>query len=118
MKISELLRIFADTLDRIVDTQQEPSQPQYSNTPVVVQPTQISQPAKIAVQPKVDDDEESLGDFIPPLQQKLELLKKAVDVPNYYDENSDSDELTAMKKNAGLNVEILDQLTDNDLLSE
>lgn len=37
------------------------------------------------VEPELDDHTEPGEQFIAPLQQKLELLKKAVDVDSYYD---------------------------------
>jgi hypothetical protein len=44
------------------------------------------------------------GVMIPPLQQKIELLKKSVGVPNAFDgeEQDQSDELDILKKNAGV----------------
>ena len=44
--------------------------------------------------------------MVPPLQQNIELLKKATGVESIYDdqpsENTDNAELTRVKKNAGL----------------
>jgi hypothetical protein len=47
--------------------------------------------------------------MIPPLQQKLELLKKASGVANAFD-GEEHDELNAMKKMAGLPTVIVHPL--------
>lgn len=64
------------------------------------------------VQVDVDhtDDSES-NVFVPPLQAKLELLKKSVDVPNVYDREGREDELDDIKKNAGIHI----ASEDNDI---
>jgi hypothetical protein len=52
------------------------------------------------------DDHAAQGDdtegntYIPPLQAKLELMKKSEGVPNAYDD--DDAQLNAIKKNAGI----------------
>ncbi len=40
---------------------------------------------------ELDDKTEKGEQFIAPLQQKLELLKKAVDVDSYYDDKDDTE---------------------------
>ena len=42
------------------------------------------------------------GVFVPPLQQKLELMKKAQGVESVYDEEPEEDELEVMKRAAGI----------------
>lgn len=61
--------------------------------------------------------------FVPPLQLKLELLKKATDVENIYaDEEEEQqaansyDELSMIRRNAGLNPVVLDALGDDEPL--
>ena len=65
--------------------------------------------------------------FVPPLQAKIELLKKAVDVDSIYDqcgEDSDltgqgadnEDELSRMRKMAGINPVIADEAASDDPL--
>lgn len=49
-------------------------------------------------------EEETQETMVPPLQQELELLKKATGVDNMYDEPED-EELTIIKKNAGIPVQ-------------
>jgi hypothetical protein len=63
--------------------------------------------------------------FVPPLQLKLELLKKATDVENIYaddeEEGADTnsyDELAIIKKNAGINPVVLDALGDDEPLDQ
>jgi Fic family protein len=51
--------------------------------------------------------------MVPPLQSKLELLKKSVGVDNVYDDN-DADELTIIRKNAGISAQI-EASEDNDI---
>ena len=63
--------------------------------------------------------------FIPPLQLKIELLKKATGVESVYDDEGDEDEtqhhyddLAAIKRNAGIDVgpAVLDALGDDEPL--
>ena len=49
---------------------------------------------------KTTSDE--LGTMVPPLQQKIEILKKSQGIDNIYDQQAD--ELDQVKKNAGLAV--------------
>ena len=96
MKPSEILRSLADMLDAKAQ----------------------AQAPELAKQP---DDL-----FVPPLQLKLELLKKATDVENIYaDEEEEQaeansyDELAMIKRNAGIrdtNPVVLDALSDDEPL--
>ena len=65
--------------------------------------------------------------FVPPLQQKIELLKKAVDVENIYDDGQPSeadaepeqeDALVMLKKAAGLNPGVMQELTNDEPLDD
>jgi hypothetical protein len=117
MKPSEILRNLAD----MIDAQQQ----------------SISEPGALA--PEIQPEEpvntlEPAGDgsglaqqpddiFIPPLQLKLELLKKATGVENVYDEAEQEDEmahsydeLNHIKRNAGINVVAIDALGDDEPL--
>jgi len=63
----------------------------------------------------VEKPEDVEGDvMVPPLQSKLELLKKSVGVENVYDQD-DTDELTVIKKNAGLTAVQHEASEDNDV---
>jgi hypothetical protein len=106
MKASEILRKLAD----VIDQQSAPEQPKLIPVP--------------------DDT------FLPPLQGKFELLKKAVGVDNLYDEKvgvtsedpeasnhkvtpmtpEESEALARMKKAAGVNALITTELSDDEPL--
>jgi hypothetical protein len=53
--------------------------------------------------------------MVPPLQAKLEILKKSEDIPSVYD-GEGRDELAAIKKNAGLTAAQHEASEDNDIL--
>jgi hypothetical protein len=115
MNIAEILRGLADKLETISGQEQghHPMQ-QAELNPVDVDNT--------------DNTESDL--MIPPLQQKLELLKKAAGEESAYDDaaehcdtcdcdpcecNVEQDPLDAMKKMAGLPVAIQVSSEDNDI---
>lgn len=92
MRMSEILRTIADAMDST-----EPNTTMSRATPVEVE------------QPEADD----AATMVPPLQMKLELLKKSVGVESAYD---DCDaELAAIKSNAGLPVTRIEASEDNDI---
>lgn len=84
MKISDLLRNLADTLDSTGAAMSQEEQPADSG------------------------DSGEVGVFVSPLQQELELKKKEQGVENIFDEpehsaeTGDADELTIIKRNAGI----------------
>ena len=97
MKPSEILRSLADMLDAKARAKEQDQQPVLAKQP---------------------DDL-----FVPPLQLKLELLKRATDVENIYaDEEEEEaeansyDELEIIKRNAGINPVVLDALGDDEPL--
>jgi hypothetical protein len=73
MKTAEILRKLAD----LVDTVESDGSPE-------------------------DNTTDDVGTMVPPLQQKIEILKKSQGIDNIYDEQAD--ELNQVKKNAGLAV--------------
>ena len=96
MRASEILRKFADMLD-----QQEGGAEQHE-----------MQPHAELTQVEVDHtDGTDSTTMVPPLQQKLELLKKAVDVPNAFD---GADELSDIKKLSGVNPAVIHIAADDD----
>jgi hypothetical protein len=105
MRISELLRTLADTLDGIGNSEEQ------NNTTTHVQQIQQTNQDNQEAAAKASD---KLGEFVPPLQAKLELLKKAVDVPNYYDEAGNTDELIVIKKNAGIHPAVMDEFSNDE----
>ena len=101
MKMAELLRQLADRLDSI----------DQGNTDYMSSNSTMNRITPISVE-KPEDVE---GDvMVPPLQSKLELLKKSVGVENVYDQD-DTDELTVIKKNAGLTAVQHEASEDNDV---
>ena len=69
-----------------------------------------------------DEDElQTTNKLITPLQQKIELLKKATGVESHYDEpeecNDEDDALSKLKQNAGIPVAVVHIASeDNDIL--
>jgi hypothetical protein len=63
------------------------------------------------VEPELVDRTERGGIFVAPPQAELELLKKAVNIENIYDENiqDTEDELDQMKKLSGINLMMHDK---------
>jgi hypothetical protein len=75
------------------------------------------------------DNTEPGGVFVPPLQAKIELLKKAVDVDSIYDETGEDgdltghgsdneDELDQLKKLSGINIVALDSMASDEPLDD
>lgn len=122
MNPSEMLRKLADIIDSMgMSTDQTVTQPQASLTPV-----------NGLKQVDVDNTDQTNDKvMIPPLQQKIELLKKATGVDNAFDDNAEKegessdcgcstneeDELSTLKKNAGLSNATVMQVAseDNDI---
>jgi hypothetical protein len=91
MKIAELLRQLADRLDSIEND--KPATSDSHNT----------------------EEPEDTGKFMPPNQQKIELLKKGVGVESEFDDESDA-ELDAVKRNAGVSPAVVHIASDDDPL--
>ena len=104
MKMADILRNIADLLD----------QPQDGNDGVDLSNnrTQNRLDAVQVNEPELDDNPV----MVPPLQAKLEILKKSEGLPNAYDgEGEGDDELAAIKKNAGLTAAQHEALDDEPL---
>ena len=117
MKISDLLRDFADThllrgIADAVDQQEEEKSDDKEGPPVttVVSPAAPEEPAE---QP---DDV-----MVPPLQLELELLKKSAGVENIHDEEPDEEDepahaypdlLKQLKQSAGLSSSVNNQINN------
>ena len=114
MRAAEILRKLADVIDQKSAPEQQPSQESaHGDSDLIPEP---------------------YGTFLPPLQGKFELLKKAVGVDNIYDENvgdvaedpeasnhkvtpmspEESEALARMKKAAGVNALITSELSDDE----
>ena len=117
MKIADILRTIANNLDG-------------ANAGSVADPRLQNQAELIDVTiddgqngVTVDQDHENQPDqdevFLPPLQAKLELLKKAVGVDNIYDEENDQeDELDTLRRTAGINPGAMQELTNDEPLDD
>ena len=108
MKASEILRKLADMIDSAEGSQ---------STQMGASPENPNHAELTAVSVDHTDDTEKGGTFVPPLQAKIELLKKSVDVDSVYDEldpdekltghgSDNEDELSQMKKRAGIAARI------------
>jgi len=111
MRASEILRQMAD----MIDARSQPAQSHDHDSDLIPVPNDV---------------------FLPPLQGKYELLKKAVGVDNAFDENAgnvsddpeasnhkvtpmsseETDALARMKKAAGVNALITHELSDDEPL--
>ena len=95
MKISDIIRKFADHLDQQEGEHEQEIDPAHD----------------------VPQATENPVTMVPPLQQKLELLKKSVGVDSVFDNGSDSnnhDELDDIKKLTGI-PSVMIQMDDTDL---
>lgn len=123
MKASEILRSLADLIDSAEQPQNKAQQAIQAVKPQQV-PTQNQTPNLVAIEVDSEDNSEA-GVFVPPLQAKLELLKKSVGVDSVYDQggadeqltgngadvNGQEDDLVKVKKLAGIHV----ASEDNDI---
>ena len=100
MKMSNILRDLAELLDQHESQGADLSQ---NMTQQRMTPQQVQEP-------ELDDNPV----MVPPLQAKLEILKKSEGIPNVYDDEG-TDELTAIKKNAGLTAAQHEASEDNDI---
>jgi hypothetical protein len=92
MKASDIIQGLADLIAVIQrDEQTQQVQPQAIEI--------TTEPKTNVAEPGVDPD---MQKYVPPLQAKIELLKKATGVDNVYDEQDDVDELDRMKHMAGI----------------
>ena len=107
MRASEILRKLADVIDSQEAQQVAPQPP-------VSQRTAVKVALAPAEQPEAEQPQTAVTTFVPPLQAKIELLKKAVDVDSIYDEGGD--ELQQMKKNAGINPVVADEAASDEPL--
>lgn len=101
MRASEILRKLADVIDSQEAghaVEQPAVQAAHPNVRVALAP---------AEQPAAEQPQTAVTTFVPPLQTKIELLKKAVDVDSIYDQGGD--ELQQMKKRAGINPVVADE---------
>lgn len=105
MKIADVLRQLADTIDQ----HENPATPDEKiQNPAELNPVPVGQPVDTVSDTSTESNDNVM---IPPLQLKTELLKRAVGVDNVYDDggaredqaqdNSESD-IQVLKKHAGI----------------
>ena len=105
MKISDILR---DLADKLANIEQGRQTERPSNTEKSADDFQH----EVDV---IDKEEEGNGTgMIPPLQQKLELLKKATGVDSAFDDEGNHDELDDIKKLTGIKA-VIHHIDDTDL---
>ena len=106
MKASEILRGLADLIDSAESGQELPQAPtEHPNVRVALAPPQ---------QPASEQPQTAITTFVPPLQTKIELLKKAVDVDSIYAKGGD--ELAQIKKHAGIHPVVADEAGSDEPL--
>lgn len=105
MRASEILRNLANVIDQAEGGAQAQEVPQ-----------QNQQPQFHKVEVQNDETGDPKATMVSPLQQKLELLKKAAGVDSMYGDESEeeADPLDQMKKMAGLQT-VMVASEDNDI---
>ena len=104
MNIAEILRKLADTVDGVESSDRPTNSVQHAE----LEPIEVD---------TTDNTEASTQ--IPPLQAKLELLKKSMGMDNAYDEATPCDsaedaELALMKQRAGIPVIAVAEMADDE----
>ena len=142
MKIGEILRKIADAIDADEGITTQRADPRLQNPAELVAIAQ--EPVEVVANAEVEkpspngrtasgNDKEPEELFIPPLQQKQELLKKAVGVENIYDdgrpgdvsdENAEAptpeeeDLLQRIKRMAGVPVAAVQELSNDEVFDD
>jgi len=116
MRASEIIRKIADVLDA-----QESGK---SNTEITNRPeqTSVDTPTPANTQDAESQSEVNVQSMVSPIQQKFELLKKATDIDNAFDNGEigveepgeESDELAILKRNAGVPSVVVTQMAHDD----
>jgi hypothetical protein len=96
MKMADILRSVADLLDQEGDEQ--------SQNPANMEKSADDFQHDVTDGAESGDQEVELGAMMPPLQQKLEILKKSAGMDNAFDQGSD--ELSDIKKLTGVKAVI------------
>jgi hypothetical protein len=142
MKIGEILRKIADAIDADEGITTQRADPRLQNPAELVAIAQ--EPVEVVANAEVEkpspngttaagNDREPDDLFLPPLQQKQELLKKAVGVENIYDdgrpgdasdENAEAptpeeeDVLEKIKRMAGVPVAAVQELSNDEVFDD
>lgn len=126
MKSSEILGALRDLVDKISSSEETVAVNQYPAdttkrfVPVTINPSPADMPRP--------DEEPPLDTMVPPLQQKMELLKRAVDIDNVFDgtsidknangQDEYKQELGSITKNAGIPTAAIMALSDDEPLDD
>ena len=116
MNISEILRKLADTID-----QQSSLANGVTQDATELSPTAAGTPVETPQNQDVGANDDIM---VPPLQLKVELLKRAVGVDNIYDGarsdevNNTDDELAAIKRIAGVPVAAVQELSNDEIVDD
>jgi len=125
MQASEIVGALRDLVDKIAQGKETQAVNAYPTEKRFVPVTVNNQGM-----PDTDksDQEPPLDTMVPPLQQKMELLKRAVDIDNVFDgtsvdktTNGQEDyksEIATIQKNAGVPVAAIMALTDEEPLDD
>jgi hypothetical protein len=121
MKIAELLRRVADA----VEQEQDPGRPDSGvQNPAELEPISVGVAVDAPCNQDAGADDELM---VPPLQLKMELLKRAVDVDNIYDagepradqaHENQQDEIALLKQRAGIPVAAVMELGNEELTDD
>jgi len=126
MKSSEILGALRDLVDKIAQGDETPAVNVYPAEKRFVSVDVPKTPEDLA--DKEHNKEAPLDTMVPPLQQKMELLKRAVDIDNVFDgtsvdktTNGQEDyksEIATIQKNAGVPTAAIMALTDEEPLDD
>jgi len=114
MEAAELIRKLIDVLSQI-------NQPAQAAAPQGAKLTAVLAPQPTGDFPERDHtSDETGGVMVPPLQQKIELLKKVAGVDSMYDDSAEEqpeDELSIIKRNAGIHPIVAHIASDEEIES-
>jgi len=128
MLASEIIGALRDIVDKIAKDEESspavnvyPAEKRFVAVDVPKTPSELDQKEK-------SQDDPPLDTMVPPLQQKMELLKRAVDIDNVFDgtsvdktTNGQDDyksEIATIQKNAGVPTAAIMALTDEEPLDD
>jgi hypothetical protein len=106
MKLSDIMRDLADLIDQKMNTSQ--------GADLSTNSTQKKMDTVELPEPELDTN----PIMVPPLQAKLEILKKSEGIPSAFDSEGPEDrpdELAMIKKNAGISAAQQEASEDNDI---
>jgi hypothetical protein len=117
MRMSEILRQLSDLIASAEKVSSQSQPDDQTNGTAELTPVQVSN----------TDNTDPGGVFVPPLQAKLELLKKAVNVDNVYNQgdddgdmtdqgNDNEDQFSRIRKLAGINPVVTDEAASDEPL--